>query len=202
MTRHRSSKLRLALPATATALLLTALAAAPAAGQDRELYVGFHFGVTAIDVDRSEAFDQVLDGDENSQTYEVGFKFSRYFAVEAAYHDFSDVDGAIRPCAEGVNCADIPIQGKISAVSVAVIPQVAITGRVAVFAKVGLVSWDANVEDAADDLDIVLEDTDDEDLIYGVGVEFQLLGRLKLVGRWESIAGDIETLSVGARFGF
>lgn len=201
MTRRRTWTLR-SLPAAAPVALLLAAFAAPPAAAERELYVGFHFGVTAIDVDRSEAFDQVLDGDENSQTYEVGFKFSRYFAVEAAYHDFSDVDGAIRPCAEGVTCEDIPIQGKISAVSVAIVPQFAITGRIAVFAKVGLVSWDANVEDAADDLDIVLEDTDDEDLIYGVGVEFQLLGRLKLVGRWESIAGDIETLSVGARFGF
>ena len=47
-----------------------------------------------------------------------------------------------------------------------------------------------------------LDDLDEEDLVYGVGAEFQLLGRLSLVGRFESIGGDIETVSAGVRLGF
>lgn len=200
---ERRSSMPRFLPALAfSALALVTLLAASPATAERELYVGFHLGRSDVEVNVDDAFDQVLDGDGNSRTYEAGFKFSDYFAVEAAYHDLSEVDGAIRPCAEGVVCSDIPVRGKINVLSLAIVPQYAITSRISVFAKVGIVSWGADLEDALDDFDVALEDLDEEDLVYGVGAEFQLLGRLSLVGRFESIAGDIETISVGARIGF
>ena len=202
MNRRCPRMPRYLLPATTAAVLLATLLAAPLSADDRELYVGLHLGLSGVDVDTSDAFDQVLDGDENSQSYEIGYKFSRYFAVEAGYYDLSEVDGAIRPCAEGVSCSDIPIRGKITAVAAAIVPHYDITGRVRVFAKLGIVSWGADVEDASEDLDVVLADVDEEDVIYGVGAEVQILGRLRAVGRWESIAGDIETISAGIRLAF
>ena len=202
MMERRSSMPRF-LPALAfSALALVTLLTASPATAERELYVGFHLGRSDVEVNVDDAFDQVLDGDGNSRVYEIGYKLSENFAVEAGYHDLSEVDGAIRPCAEGVACPDIPIRGKINVLSVAVVPQYAITGRISIFAKVGIVSWGADLEDALDDFDVALEDLDEEDLIYGIGAELQLLGRLSLVGRFESIGGDIETLSVGARIGF
>lgn len=201
MTRRRPTMLRSLLAAAPVALLAATLAPAPASAE-RELYVGFHVGLAAIELDRSAAFDQVLDGDENSVSYDVGYKFNDYLAVEVGYYDLSKVDGAIRPCAEGVSCSDIAIQGKITAYSAAIVPHYDITGRIRVFAKLGLVSWTANVEDTAEDLDVTLLDVDDEDLIYGVGVEVRILGRFRAVGRLESIAGDIETVSAGIRLTF
>ena len=202
MMESRSSMPRFLPAAAPGALALVMLLTATPAAAEREFYVGFHLGRSDVAVNAGDAFDQVLDGDGNSRTYEAGFKFSDYFAVEAAYHDLSEVDGAIRPCAEGVVCSDIPVRGKINVLSLAIVPQYAITSRISVFAKVGIVSWGADLEDALDDFDVALEDLDEEDLIYGIGAEFQLLGRLSLVGRFESIGGDIETLSVGARIGF
>lgn len=202
MMERRSSMPRFLPAATTGALALVMLLTATPAGAQRELYVGFHLGRTDVEVKADDALDQVLDGDGNSRVYEVGFRFSDNFAVEAGYHDLSEVDGVIRPCAEGVACSDIPIRGKINVLSVAIVPQYPITSRISVFAKVGLVSWGADLEDALDDFDVALDDLDDEDLVYGVGAEFQLLGRLSLVGRYESIGGDIETLSVGVRLGF
>lgn len=201
MTRRRSWMPRLLLSAPAAALLASALAT-PAEASERELYVGFHMGHAGVDVKVEDAFDQVLDGDANSRNYEAGFKFSRYFAVEASYYDFSKVDGTIRPCAEGVPCTDLQVRGKINALSVAIVPQYEVTGRISVFAKAGLVAWGADIEDAAEELELTLEDIDEDDLIYGVGVEIQLLGRLKAVGRIESIGGDIEIFSAGVRLGF
>ncbi|MCY3593402.1 MAG: outer membrane beta-barrel protein [Acidobacteria bacterium] len=200
---ERRSSMSRFLPAAAPgALALVMVLTASPASAEREFYLGFQLGRTEVEVDADDAFDQVLDGDGNSRVYEIGFKFSDYFAVEAAYHDLSEVDGAVRPCAEGVACSDIPIRGKINVLSLAIVPQYAITSRISLFAKVGLVSWGADLEDALDDFDVALDDLDEEDLVYGVGAEFQLLGRLSLVGRLESIGGDIETLSVGARLGF
>ncbi len=202
MMERRSSMPRFLLAATTGAIALVMLLTAYPAAAERQFYVGFHLGRTDVEVNADDALDQILDGDGNSRAYEIGFKFNDNFAVEAAYHDLSEVDGAVRPCAEGVPCSDIPIRGKINVLSVAIVPQYAITGRISIFAKVGIVSWGADLEDALDDFDVTLDDLDDEDLVYGVGAEFQLLGRLSLVGRFESIGGDIETLSVGARLGF
>ena len=202
MMERRSSMPRFLLAATTGAIALVMLLTASPAAAEREFYVGFHLGRTDVEVNADDALDQILDGDGNSRAYEIGFRFNDNFAVEAAYHDLSEVDGAVRPCAEGVPCSDIPIRGKINVLSVAIVPQYAITGRISIFAKVGIVSWGADLEDALDDFDVTLDDLDDEDLVYGVGAEFQLLGRLSLVGRFESIGGDIETLSVGARLGF
>ena len=200
MTR-RSPLLRSLLAATPVALALAILAPAPAAAE-REFYVGFHLGLAGIDVNRSDAFNHVLDGDENSLSYDIGYKWNDYLAVELGYYDLSEVDGAIRPCAEGVACSDIAIQGKITAWSAAIVPHYDITGRIRVFAKLGVVSWTANVEDAAEDVEVTLVDVDDEDVVYGVGVDVQILGRFRAVGRIESIAGDIETVSAGIRMVF
>lgn len=202
MMERRSSMPRFLPAATTGALALVMLLTASPAAAQREFYVGFHLGRTDVEVNADDALDQILDGDGNSRAYEIGFKFNDNFAVEAAYHDLSEVDGAVRPCAEGVPCSDIPIRGKINVLSVAIVPQYAITGRISVFAKVGIVSWGADLEDALDDFDVTLDDLDEEDLVYGVGAEFQLLGRLSLVGRFESIGGDIETVSAGVRLGF
>lgn len=202
MMERRSSMPRFLPAAAPGALALVMLLTAFPAAAEREFYLGFHLGRTDVEVNADDALDQILDGDGNSRAYEVGFRFNDNFAVEAAYHDLSKVDGAVRPCAEGVPCSDIPIRGKINVLSVAIVPQYAITGRISIFAKVGIVSWGADVEDALDDFDVTLDDLDEEDLVYGVGAEFQLLGRLSLVGRFESIGGDIETVSVGARVGF
>lgn len=200
MTR-RSPLLRSLLAATPIALAAAILAPAPATAE-REFYVGLHLGLAGIDISRSDAFDQVLDGDENALSYDVGYKFNDFLAVELGHYDLSKVDGAIRPCAEGVSCSDLPIKGKITAWSAAIVPHYDITGRIRVFAKLGLVSWTANVEDTDEDLDVTLVDVDDEDLIYGVGVEVRILGRFRAVGRLESIAGDIETVSAGIRIVF
>lgn len=201
MTKHRTQVRRFLPTVVPIVLLLATLAAAPAEAE-REIYVGFHLGLAGIDINRSDAFDQVLDGDENSLSYDIGYKFNDYLAVEVGYYDLSKVDGAIRPCAEGVSCSDIAIRGKITAYSAAIVPHYDLTGRIRVFAKLGLVYWSANVEDAADDLEVTLVDVDDEDLIYGAGVEVQILGRFRAVGRIESIAGDIETVSAGIRMVF
>ena len=202
MMERRSSMPRNLSAAAPGALALVMLLTASPAAAEREFYVGFHLGRTDVEVNADDALDQILDGDGNSRAYEIGFKFNDNFAVEAGYHDLSEVDGAVRPCAEGVPCSDIPIRGKINVLSVAIVPQYAITSRISIFAKVGIVSWGADLEDALDDFDVTLDDLDEEDLVYGVGAEFQLLGRLSLVGRFESIGGDIETVSVGARLGF
>jgi len=202
MTERCSWTNRLLLTATVAGLLAAGLAPAPATAAEREIYVGFHLGRAGVDLDRGTAFDQVLDSDENSVSYEVGYRWSSFLAVELGHHDLSKVDGVIRPCAEGVPCSDIAIEGEVTAWSLAFVPHYELTGRVRLFAKLGIVSWESSAQAVAENLDVTLVDVDDEDVIYGAGVEIRLLGQLKGVARFESIAGDIDSVSVGVRISF
>ncbi|MEM9405950.1 MAG: porin family protein, partial [Acidobacteriota bacterium] len=67
--------------------------------------------------------------------------------------------------------------------------------RLSVFGKVGLVIWESEI-DALD------EDFTEEDIIYGLGARFRLLGNLSVFAEWEQIASDIETVSLGAHLQF
>lgn len=189
---------RLALSAAA---LFAVLLAAPSLGQRGDVYIGANFGTAGVETRSTGAFDQIIDGDENSLSYDIGYRFSRHVGIEASYHDLSEVDGSILPCAEGVPCSEIGITSKFSAVSLALVPRYQLVGRVGLFAKIGLVSWEGNVEDAAEDLDVALQDIDQGDTLFAVGADIKLIVGLSAVAKWESL-GDIEVFSAGVRLTF
>lgn len=201
MTRPRTWTPRFLLVATPIALLAAALTATPAAAERGEIYIGAYFGRANVEVRSTGAFEQIIDGDENALNYEIGYRFHPNVGVEASYHDLSKVDGSILPCARGVACSEIGISGKFTGISLALVPRFEIVGRVGLFVKVGLVTWGADVEDAADNIDVAIEDLDRGDSILGFGVDAKIIGGLSGVAKWESL-GDIEIVSVGVRLTF
>lgn len=198
-TKRRPTVLRLPFLAVPAALA-TLFLAAPTLAQRGDFYVGANFGIAGVEIRSTGAFDQIIDGDENALSYEIGYRFSRNVGIEAAFHDLSKVDGSILPCAEGVACSEIGITSKFTAISLALVPRYQIVGRVALFAKVGLVSWEGNIEDAADNLE--LQGLDRGDTILGVGADVKLIAGLTAVAKWESLGGDIEIFSAGIRLTF
>ena len=69
-------------------LALAALAAAAAA--DNPFYVTFRLGSTSLDADVEDAVDQILDGDDNSLAVGLGFRFGKYMAFQAEWHEAVD----------------------------------------------------------------------------------------------------------------
>lgn len=201
MTRPRTRTPRFLLMATSIALLVAALAATPVAAERGDFYVGAYFSLADVEVRSSGAFDQIIDGDENALSYEIGYRFHPNVGIEAGYHDLSKVDGSILPCAEGVPCSEIAIKGKFTGLTLAVAPRFEVGGRVGIFAKAGLVSWGADIEHAADNLDVGVDDLDRGDTIFGFGVDVRIINGLSGVAKWESM-GDIELVSVGLRLTF
>lgn len=201
MKRPRTWTPRILLAATPIALLAAALAATPAAAERGDFYVGAYFSLADVEVRSSGAFDQIIDGDENALSYEVGYRFHPNVGIEAGYHDLSKVDGSILPCAEGVPCAEIPIKSKFTGLTLAVAPRFEVGGRVGVFAKAGLVAWGASIEDAADNLDVVVDDLERGDTMFGFGVDVRIVNGVSGIAKWESM-GDIELVSVGLRLTF
>ncbi|MDE2849121.1 MAG: outer membrane beta-barrel protein [Acidobacteriota bacterium] len=201
MTRARTWEPRFLPVTTSIALLAAALAATPAAAERGDVYVSAYFSLADVEVRSSGAFDQIIDGDENAVSYELGYRFHPNVGIEAGYHDLSKVDGAILPCAEGVPCSEIAIRGKFTGLTLAIAPRFEVGGRVGIFARAGLVTWGADIEDAADNLDVAVDDLDRGDTIFGFGADIRIIGGLSGVAKWESM-GDIELVSVGLRLTF
>ncbi len=201
MTRRSTWTPRPLLTAMPLALLAAVLAATPASAERGDFYVGAYFGLADVEVRSSAAFDQIIDDDGNALSYEFGYRFHPNVGIEAGYHDLSKVDGSILPCAEGVPCSKVAIKGKFAGLTLAVAPRFEVGGRVGVFAKAGLVTWGASIDDAADNLDLALDDLERGNTIFGFGVDVRIINGLSGVAKWESM-GDIELVSVGIRLTF
>lgn len=188
-------------PASFCVLLLAFSLAVPAAAADRGLYVSFKAGSTDVQADFGDAFDQVLDGDDTSKTFELGFRLSRYWAVQAAYHDLGTVGGSADCVTPGCEDPPIALRGDSKAYSLAVLPQYPFGRRLSVFAKLGLVAWDSDIE-AADGTADLVRSLSDEDLLYGFGVRVGLLGPLEVFYDHEWLGSEIESQSFGVTWQF
>lgn len=183
------------------ATLLVLFGVSQGLAQDRGLYVAAKLGSTDVEADLGDTFDQVIDGDEDSTTFEIGFKFNRFWAVQAGYHDFGNFDTSLLGC-EACGDGGLVLDADTRAYSLSVVPQIDLVWRVSIFAKVGLAIWETEIDAITDDTSQFVDDFTDEDIIYGVGARFRLLGNLSAFAEWEQIASDIETISIGAHLQF
>ncbi len=186
--------------ATATCAVLLAFGASIAAAQEKlGLYLGGSAGYSFVeDDDDVDIGDRVEDFDIDDEDFAwkgfVGFQFLPWLAVEGGYVDFGDVEDG-----SDVLNVDATLDGW-DAFLVGNLP----IAFIDVFAKVGVISWDLDV-DVSDDVDDVDVSSDGEDLAYGVGAALDL-GRLAIRAEAEAFdVGDVDDLfmlSVGATVHF
>jgi hypothetical protein len=189
---------------TAITLSVALLAPPSARAHDPGVYVSFKLGTTDVDASFGDAFDQVVEGDDDSQTIEVGYRWSRYFAIQGGYHDFGEVPGFGTPCpgdAEVCIPIDVPIESESKAYSLSIVPQLPLGKRLSVFVKVGAVALETEVRDQDDVIDFA-QDFSEEDVIWGAGLRLGILGPIQLFYEYEGIGDDFETQSFGATWQF
>lgn len=136
----------------ATGLLLASTATMAA---DNGIYLGASLGQANVDIERGPVR---VDGDDTGFKFIAGIRPLDWFAVEASYVNFGEVD-------DGPLAADTD---GISAFGVFFLP----VGPIDVFAKGGLISFDSTVKV---DSGVSIRRDDGTDLAYGVGVQFRLL---------------------------
>jgi hypothetical protein len=201
MERRRA----LALPTAVLAALVLALAGAPAArAHDTGFYASIKLGTTDVDADFGDAFDKIADGDDDSQTIEVGFRWSRFFAIQGGYHEFGEVPGFGAPCADDDDVCipvEVPLDIETEAWSLALVPQLPLGNRLSVFVKVGAIALDTEVRDESDLSDFV-EDFSEEDLLWGAGIRLKLFGPIQIFYEYEGVGEDFETQAFGATWQF
>lgn len=175
---------------------LAAQAATPASGKSQKsswLYLGANYGYYKA---RGGSFDEDNDMLEGM----IGFHFSPYFGIEASVLDFGDF---------GDRLTDAEADGWTGAA----ILRLPLTETTGIYAKGGLLFWDASIRRADD----AREAIDDSDFFYGVGLDFRvsrLIGINAEYVRYELDFGDggpaalvrgstdIDAFKLGVRFNF
>ncbi len=181
-------------------ICLAILTAAGPAAASNGLYIGGSLGQTSLSIDNLDLDIDELDFSDSDTSYKIfaGYRFMGFFAVEASYVDFgalsdsTDVGG-------GTVRFDTDLSG-YDAMVLGILP----IAMVDVFAKAGLVSWDADIRAAYGSISEL--DTDSgTDLVYGLGVQVRF-GGFAVRGEVEFFdiadADSLYLVSVGGSFTF
>jgi len=182
-------------------MVILVAAAVPASAIENGFYIGGSIGGSSLEI---RDFDDEL-GDlrfsEGDTAYKLfgGIRFLNFLAVEAGYVDLGDPKDIVGLVEGDPLEVQIGVKGW-DAFAVGLLP----LGPVDLFAKVGVVSWDADIRAALDD--VTDHDSDSgTDAVYGLGVALRL-GNVALRAEGEQFdigdADDVYLFSVGATFTF
>jgi hypothetical protein len=178
--------------------LLLVVGAPTAAAAENGFYLGGSIGSSLVededDIDfegEVEEFD--LDDDDFGWKAFAGFQFLPWLAVEGGYVDFGEVEDAT---------TNVTVSTELDGWDAFVVGKIPIA-FVDVFAKVGIISWDLDVNldpDADDNFS-----SSGEDMAYGLGAAVNLgsLGIRAEAERFDvSDLDDLYLLSVGLTYTF
>jgi hypothetical protein len=172
------------------AVLATALFLASAAtmAADNGLYLGASLGQANIDLDTGIAGAPRFDGDDTGFKIIAGLRPLDWFAVEASYVNFGEVEqGPFAAEGDGISAFGVFF---------------ATVGPVDFFAKGGLITFDtsAGVDGRGD-----FYAEDGTDLAFGAGVQFRLLS-LGVRAEYEKFeiddVDDANMISIGVTYTF
>jgi len=180
-------------------MVIVAAATIPAAAADNGFYVGASIGGSSVDVTDFDDELGDLDFSDGDAAYKLfaGYRLMSFFGVEAGYVDLGSPSDTVGDLND-VN-VEIGVNGW-DAFAVGFLP----IGPVDVFAKVGLISWDADIRAAFSD--IVEHDSDSgTDATWGAGVALRLgsFGVRAEIERFEiGNADKVYMFSAGGTFTF
>jgi hypothetical protein len=186
---------------TLSLMIILAAAAVPAVAIENGFYIGGSIGGSSLEVqDFDEEFGafRFSDGDTAFKLF-GGIRFLNFLAVEAGYVDLGDPTDVIASIEGDELEVQIGVKGW-DAFAIGLLP----LGPVDLFAKVGVVSWDADIVAVLDN--VIDSDSDSgTDAAYGIGVALRL-GNVSLRAEGEQFdigdAEDVYMFSVGATFTF
>ena len=149
-------------------VVIVAVAVIPASAADNGFYLGASIGGSSIDVrDYGEEFGN-LDFSGGDAAYKIfaGYRLMSFFGAEGGYVDLGSPSDTVGE----INDIDVKIGVKgWDAFAVGFLP----IGPVDIFAKVGLISWDADIRAAFNDLEEHDSDSG-TDATWGVGAALRL----------------------------
>lgn len=180
-------------------LVVLVLAAGPVAAENG-FYIGGSFGQTSLKINDLELDPGSFDYKADTTSYKiiVGYRLMGFFAVEGNYVDFGSLKDSSTVGGEPVS-----LETDLSGFDICAMGMLPI-GIVDVFAKAGLVSWDANIQHAIGAIIDVGSDSG-TDMVFGLGAQVRFKG-LAVRGEIEYFdiadASSVYLISLGATYTF
>lgn len=165
-------------------LALLSLSLLTPAVQAQEGYFGIGLGTASYSEDDFEESDTGLN-------LFVGFTPNENIGLEISYTDFGKQEGDYYGYDASVEVTGLGFS------AVGFLP---VSDNVDLFAKVGMLSWDADVE-----LGSLYGSDDGTDLMFGFGATIKLSEQFSLRGAWDFVdldGGDLDMLSINAQINF
>lgn len=181
------------------AVAVLILAAGPVSAKNG-FYVGGSFGQTTLKIDDFNLDLEEFDYKANSTSYKIilGYRFMGFLAVEGSYIDFGKLSDSL-DTTEGNVRVENDLKG-FDAFAMGMLP----LGIADIFAKVGFVSWDSDIQAAIGEI-IELDTRSGTDLVYGIGAQVRFKGlavRAELEYFDIADADSLYLISLGATFTF
>jgi hypothetical protein len=188
-----TKKLLAASVALALSVAMTPALAAPEDNPDG-VYAGLGYGQFRLDIDGFSEYTDVVndisESDDNAWKAFVGYRFSPYIALEAAYIDFGSPGDRFETSSAGGSYT-----AELAGFAPYVIGSVPL-GPVELFAKLGYYFYDVDLEldlDSDPDAD---SDYSESDFLYGVGAGLTFFNHLHVRAEYEVI--DIDDADANA----
>jgi hypothetical protein len=179
--------------ATAVLAASCSLLSLPALSADNGIYLGGSIGQSSVQYDDNIA-GQNFNFDASATGFKAiaGWRFVDWLAVEANYVDLGSGDDRV---------LGEKIESDVNGVSLSAVGFVPV-GPVDLFARVGAVNWNADLD--APNLGVSASD-DGTDLTYGIGAQFRVWS-LSIRGEYEifdiSDADTVDMFSIGVTWTF
>jgi hypothetical protein len=143
--------------------------------------------------------DDQLDFDESDTAYSVfaGWMFNDYIGAEIGYRDFGEPNGGVSFDGVEGGTATGEVEAEVTGFTAALLGQLPL-GPVDVYAKVGFISYDAELQGVVTYLGEVFSatlDDDGEELLYGVGALLNL-GPVGVGVEYEMYDVDFDDLNI------
>ncbi len=156
--------------------------------------VGASVGQAGVEIDDSSSD---FDEDDTGFSARVGYRFLKFFGVEAGYVDFGKPEGDV-----GNN---VNLEADATGFDIYAVGIIPIT-RLEIFGKVGYFQWDFDTDISSGSS----PSGDGNDLSYGVGIGLHVVGPFHVRAEYEVFQVDVDDVedselsmvSIGADFRF
>ena len=181
------------ITAIAVSALVLGMSTGPALAADNGFYLGASVGQSGVSFDETIAGENLsFDADATGFKAIAGWRFLDWLAVEGNYVDLGSGDDKV---------AGERIETDVDGISLSAVGFLPL-GPVDLFARVGAINWNADID--APNLDVRASD-DGTDLAYGVGAQFRVWS-LSLRAEYErfdiSDADTVDMVSLGVTWTF
>jgi OOP family OmpA-OmpF porin len=181
------------------AVVVLILAAGPVSAKNG-FYVGGSFGQTTLKINDFNLDLEEFDYKADSTSYKIilGYRFMGFLAVEGSYIDFGKLSDSMDTI-EGTVRVENDLKG-FDAFAMGMLP----LGIADIFAKVGFVSWDSDIQAAIGEI-IEFDTESGTDLVFGIGAQVRFKGlavRAELEYFDIADADSVYLISLGATFTF